>query len=162
MRQKLLIATSLVLATAATGCSTKLAVSVPEKVQNVGGKQIPVELKSPEKVGGIPFREAKSHMVHLYAYDKAKKQYTLISSETRVIASPDEVFYLSTDREMLSDSKLAIKLRANGTLETVNVSSTNRILGTADAVIGEVDKLATDAEARETAAEAQAKAERDW
>ncbi|MEM9668651.1 MAG: hypothetical protein AAF950_06965 [Pseudomonadota bacterium] len=134
-------------ATVLSGCSTKL---------DVGSISQPTSYTVSGDVDGIPFREYRTHTMHLFVFDESDKKYRLVSTFDEVIASPDAVYYLATDSQWLSDGTLTVKPRSNGTLSTVSVSSENKTIETIDSVVGEYNKLLDAEEAIDEADRASA------
>lgn len=137
----------IVAAIALTGCSTKL---------DIGRISDPETPAATNEFKGIPFREYRSHTVHLYVLDESDKTYKKVSVSDQVIASPDAVYYLSSSSKWLADSTLTVKPRSNGTLSTVTLSSENKTLGTIDTAIEEFNKLQDAEDARDKTEQANA------
>ena len=125
-------------------CSTKLVVDESTGPAPVVGQV--------EKVAGIPFREVRSHKLHLFAYNDRDQEFEKVSEEERVIASPDAVYYLAADPELFSSRTLKLKFSPSGTLKTIDLSSESKARETAEALLGEVEKLQTAAVAEEAEA----------
>ena len=132
---------------ALTGCSTKL---------DVGRISDPTTVADTSNFKGIPFREYRSHIVHLYVLDESDNTFKKVSVSDEVIASPDAVYYLSSSSKWLADSTLTAKPRSDGTLSTVTLSSENKTLGTIDTAIEEFNKLQDAEEARDKTEQANA------
>lgn len=109
------------------------------------------DVGKPVDVGGVPFREPRVHTVQLYAYDNIRKKYVRVSAQDKLISSPDAVYALAGKPEYLSNKTLKTKYRRDGTLSNVDLSSESQVLNTLNNVFGEVEKLQTISEAKDTA-----------
>lgn len=142
----------LVLAIALGACSSRLQVG---KV-GVTTAENSTEIEA-ARLQGIPFREMRSHKVHLYAYDNQKKRYALVKSEKHVIASPDEVLTLGADSKLLSDRTVSVQLNPDGSLKVSSLDSDSKALTTGDAAVSGLQSRKDKAKTAQDEADAELK-----
>ena len=133
------------------GCSTKVHVSTIE-----------VDLPADSRVDGLPFRVAERYELTLYKKDGGK--YVKVKSDSpsrETLANPDRLYVLKLQGQPLSQGKVTVKMRADNTLETLNVSSTSKGQDILTELGAGMKKIADAGAARDKAAETEVSGDED-
>jgi hypothetical protein len=119
------------------GCSARIAVK---------------ELKpTDESVDGVPFRVKERYVLEVY--QKTDAGYVKVGEQLATLPNPDRVYLLQHFGKAFANSGTKFKLRGDGTLETVALSSESTSADALAALGEQVDAIAEQAKALESARE---------
>ncbi len=121
--------------------------------------ELDLDEKPGKVVNGVPFRVKERYQVEVY--EKGKKGYALIHSETRTLANPDKLYVLHYFGGPLANSTTKFVMQPDGSINDVSMSVTSQGEEALTEVGKQVEAVATKVDANRTAREAERRTDED-